>query len=317
MIKLKIVISAIAVLFVPGGLVFAAFNDIGVGARPLGLGGAFVAIADDGNAAHYNAAGLGFIDKYQLSATYAQRFQGLIRYDYIGGILPLAAAGTLGLSIGILSEESEIYDEQTIKLSYGKSFLQKFAFGVNLKSLGTRYDEENESVRANPYFAEKTAASAFSFDVGLLAKPVPGFSWGLSVENLLPADISVSEANEDKIPVNMRTGFAYSLEAIAETIAQESLREALKSSVGLLDVSFRDGNRQIHAGAEVWFNQSIGVRGGYAVSSGVNGAGAVVVGGSARIPISEFNLQLDYAFQILTGNLENNTTQRISLNVMF
>jgi len=49
----------------------------------------------------------------------------------------------------------------------------------------------------------------------------------------------------------------------------------------------------------------------------VNGAGAVVVGGSARIPISEFNLQLDYAFQILTGNLENNTTQRISLNVMF
>lgn len=317
MIKLKIVIAAIAVLFVPTGSALAAFNDIGVGARPLGLGGAFVAMADDGNAANYNAAGLGYIDEIQLSATYAQRFQGLIRYDYIGGVLPLANAGAVGLSIGVLSEDAEIYGEQTIKLSYGKSFLQTLAFGVNFKSLATRFDQDNESVRANPYFAENTAASAFSLDVGILAKLVPGLNWGLSAENLLPADVSISEANEDKVPVNIRTGFAYSLEAIAETIAHESLRQALKSSVGLLDISFRDGNRQINAGAEVWFNQSISVRSGYAVKSGVNSATSVVVGGSAKIPVSTFNLQLDYAFQILTGNLENNTTQRVSLNVVF
>ena len=53
---------------------YAAFNDIGVGARPLGLGGAFVALADDSNAANYNAAGLGYIDAIHLGGTHAQRF---------------------------------------------------------------------------------------------------------------------------------------------------------------------------------------------------------------------------------------------------
>ena len=59
MTKLKIAICAIWLfisIFTP--MTFAAFNDIGVGARPLGLGGAFVALADDGNAASYNSAGL-------------------------------------------------------------------------------------------------------------------------------------------------------------------------------------------------------------------------------------------------------------------
>ena len=317
MIKLKFGIFLMGILFLLNGIALAAFNDIGVGARPLGLGGAFVAMADDGNAANYNAAGIGYIDEIQLSTTYAQRFQGLIRYNYIGGILPLSSAGTVGVSIGILSEDADIYHEQTFKVTYGKAVSQRLALGVNFKSLGTRFNEDNESVRANPYFEENTSASAFSFDVGILAKPVSGLSLGLSAENLLPADVSISEANEDKVPVNIRTGLAYSLGAIAETIAQESLREVLKSGVGLLEVTFRDGDRQIHAGAEVWFNQSIGVRSGYAVKSGVNSATAIVVGGSAKIPISTLNLQLDYAFQILTGNLEDNTTQRVSLNLIF
>lgn len=317
MIKLKIVTSVIGILFFLNGIALAAFNDIGVGARPLGLGGAFVAMADDSNAANYNAAGIGYIDEIQLGTTYAQRFQGLIRYNYIAGVLPLSTAGAVGVSIGILSEDADIYHEQTFRVTYGKALSQQLALGVNLKSLGARFNEDNESVRANPYFEENTSASAFSFDVGILAKPVSGLSLGLSAENLLPADVSISEENEDKVPINIRTGLAYGLGAIAETITQESLRDVLKSGVGLLEVTFRDGERQIHAGAEVWFNQSIGVRGGYGVKSGVNSATAIVVGGSAKIPISTLNLQLDYAFQILAGNLEDNTTQRVSLNLIF
>ena len=35
----------------------AAFEDVGVGCRPLGMGNAFVAVADDINATYYNPAG--------------------------------------------------------------------------------------------------------------------------------------------------------------------------------------------------------------------------------------------------------------------
>ena len=76
----KIKLSCFYILFMTlcfTPLTFAAFNDIGVGARPLGLGGAFVALADDSNAPNYNAAGLAYIEEIQIGATYAQRFSGL------------------------------------------------------------------------------------------------------------------------------------------------------------------------------------------------------------------------------------------------
>ena len=39
-----------------------ALFDIGMGARALGMGGAFVAVADDANALYYNPAGLALIE---------------------------------------------------------------------------------------------------------------------------------------------------------------------------------------------------------------------------------------------------------------
>ena len=318
---MRIAISAIGLLILCAGGAVAAFNDIGVGARPLGMGGAFVALADDGNAANYNAAGLGYINAAHLSMTTAQRFRGLINYNHIGGVLPLGSVGSLGASIGILSEDSEVYKEQTITVSYGKTFLQKFALGLNLKSFSTRFDANNESVSAhlksNSQFFTHTAAADFSFDLGLMASPVTGLTLGLSAENLLPANVSVSEVGEDLVPRNIRVGLAYRLATVAATTKQEALREVLKSGLGLFEVTFRDGDRQIHAGAELWINKMIGVRAGYSLRSGVNRATSIALGGSVKLPVAALRVQLDYAFHIVTGVLADNTTQRFSLNLMF
>ena len=111
---------------------------------------------------------------------------------------------------------------------------------------------------------------------------------------------------------------AYNLAAIAENTQQESLREILKSGLGLIEIDFRDGDRHVRVGAEVWLNRSIGLRAGYALKSGVNSATTIALGGSAKIPVSTaLALQLDYAFQILSGDFEDNTTQRVSLNLIF
>ena len=91
---------------------YAAFNDIGVGARPLGLGGAFVALADDSNAANYNAAGLGYVSQIQVGATTAQRFNGLITYNSISTVIPLGNVGAVGANFGVLAEDSEDRDER-------------------------------------------------------------------------------------------------------------------------------------------------------------------------------------------------------------
>ena len=319
--RVRIVVGAIGLLIMCTEGAVAAFNDIGVGARPLGMGGAFVALADDGNAPSYNPAGLGYINAAHLSLTTAQRFRGLINYNYISGIVPLRSVGAFGASIGILSEDSEVYKEQTATISYGKTFLEKFALGLNLKSFSNRFDESNESVSAhlenNSQFFAHTSVTDFSFDLGLMATPVTGLTLGLSAENLFPANLSVSEAGEDFVPQNLRFGLAYRLATIAATSKQEALREVLKSGIGLFEVAFRDVAWQSHIGAELWLNRTIGVRAGYSLRSGVNRATGIALGGSVKLPIGALRLQLDYAFQTVTGTLADNTTQRFSLNLIF
>ncbi len=296
---------------------YAAFNEIGIGARPLGLGGAFVALADDSNAANYNAAGLAYIEDIHISATHAQRFNGLVSYNTIVGVVPLGGIGTLGANIGILTEDSDIYREQTIRLSYGRTIIKQLGLGINLKHLGTSYDETNEFVAENPYFAN-TSSSALSLDLGLLAKPFNSLSLGVSIENLVPADISISETHEDPIPMNIRAGITYSLESIAEMSAQgAAISNLLKETLGTFEVTSRDGEIYTSVGVEMWVIKTIGIRGGFARNNSTNTATSFSLGGSAMLPIGGSLLQLDYGIQLLNGDFQDNTTQRFSVNLLF
>ncbi len=320
-----IYILFIILVFTPS--TFAAFNDFGVGARPLGLGGAFVALADDSNASHYNAAGLAYIDKIQFGATYAQRFSGLVNYNTIGGIVPIGGLGTLGANIGLLAEDSAIYREQTIRISYGRTLIRQLGLGLNLKLFGTTFNEGEASVIENPYFAQ-TSSSAVSLDLGLLAKPINSLRLGVSVENILPADISVYDTEADvlgietdtadTVPLNIRAGIVYDLESIAEMSAQgASITNLLKATLVAVEVVSRDSEIYTRLGIEMWVNNAIGVRGGYGMNNSGNPATTLSLGGSAKIPISKTALQLDYGFQLLTGDLQDNTTQRFSVNLLF
>ena len=224
----------------------ATFNDIGVGARPLGLGGAFVALADDSNAANYNAAGLGYIDVIQVGFTRAQRFNGLITYNSVSGIIPFGRIGSIGASLGVLAEDSEIYREQAVRISYGNALFKQLAIGANLKFFGTSFDEANEFVAENPYFTQ-TSSSAVSFDLGVIAKPFQSLSIGASVENLLPANMSISDTHTDSVPLNIRAGLVYRLESIAEMSTQgAAVSNLLKSSLGTVEIASRSGEIYTH-----------------------------------------------------------------------
>jgi len=316
-ISISIMVSFF-IVFPP--LTYAAFNDIGVGARPLGLGGAFVAAADDGNAMRYNAGGLGYIDDIQLNLTYARHFSGLINYNYAGIVLPFGSAGSFGASFGLLSEESKIYKEQTITLSYSIKLLNQISAGMSFKLLGTSFDESNEDIQENPYFTKKTSTSAFTIDLGLLAKPITGLNLGIAAENLIPSDVSISEdvpEDETNIPINIRAGLAYNLAAIAQSAQQEALRDVLAQTQIMSEFSLRNGESEIHFGAESWVHKSISIRGGYGSKSGVHSSSSIAIGASIKIPISESALQFDYAFQIIMGELKSNVAHRVSTNIIF
>ena len=73
-------------------------NVVGSGARAMGMGGAFIAVADDATAASWNPAGLGGVVYRQLSFNHV-RWMEDIQFNHIGYVHPVAGQGTYGLSV--------------------------------------------------------------------------------------------------------------------------------------------------------------------------------------------------------------------------
>jgi hypothetical protein len=79
------------------------FLATGFGAKALGMGGAFVSIADDASAVYWNPAGLYQLDRRQALLMHSQRFGGLVDYSTFSFAMPLSreaqaeAAGAIGL----------------------------------------------------------------------------------------------------------------------------------------------------------------------------------------------------------------------------
>ena len=101
MARLKIIlIIMISFLLFSSGLGWGASvdpSDVGVGARPMGMGKAFVGLADDGNAIFVNPAGLATFDSLKL-ASMQTTILGDINYIVLGGANPYDF-GTLGVGL--------------------------------------------------------------------------------------------------------------------------------------------------------------------------------------------------------------------------
>lgn len=78
----------------------AALLEIGVGARPLGMGGAFTGLSDDENAAFYNPAALAFLTARGLTSLYTRQFE-LLDYSAIGLAGPSLGLQFLQLQAGV------------------------------------------------------------------------------------------------------------------------------------------------------------------------------------------------------------------------
>ena len=86
------------------GVDSGAFARDGIGARAWGMGGAFVAIADDASAGFWNPAGISYLDGYHLGGTYFfGRFDtpGLKSQDLSLLVRPIQTGSLASLGLGI------------------------------------------------------------------------------------------------------------------------------------------------------------------------------------------------------------------------
>lgn len=294
-----------------------AFQDMDFDARSAGMGGAS-GIVDGGlTSVSNNVATLGFADDIQIGMTHSSIFAGLVRADFIGISLPLGKLASFGVWGSMLGEAKGIYSEKTICLGYAVKPASNLALGLAVKSLITDYDSGNDVVKTNPYFS-KTSSTAFTGDIGVAVNPTEGLFIGISLQNVIPTDISISSSEGDQVPVIARASISYKLSSIASGVQQKFMRELLSRSQGNFELSQRSDDTTIRLGMESWLSDMLAARFGYAYCGGkLQGGSIFSLGGGLNLKLGGMRLTLDYAYQTVIGDLVDNTSHRISSTFIF
>ncbi len=113
-----------------------SFADIGLGLRPLGMGGAYTALAFDEHAVRWNASLLGDVLDPSAGFSWAKQFN-IISYNYASIAYPISDMG-LGVGGYIISAGDDVYRETTIGLGAGITgdnfqLSENILFGSTLK----------------------------------------------------------------------------------------------------------------------------------------------------------------------------------------
>ena len=159
-----------------------AFLRNGVGARPLGMGGAYTAVAEGAEAVYYNPAGLGFLPKIMFTSSYKtlslDRHFGYVAISFpIRGEAAMAASWVnAGVSDVVGRGESrQIFGEignssNAFALSFAKALHPRFSFGANLQYIQEKLDD--------------LETFAIGLNAGIIGKPYENISIGAAFKNL-------------------------------------------------------------------------------------------------------------------------------------
>ncbi|MGA3245399.1 MAG: PorV/PorQ family protein [Bacteroidota bacterium] len=167
------------------GTTAATFLEIGVGAQAIGMGGAYVSVANNSTALHWNPAGVASLSDMTIDVVHTNWIADT-KFDFAGAVLPLGSAGTLGFSLTALTmgdmqvrtvelpEGTGEYfsaGDLAAGISYARQLTERFAIGVTAKYVQQTIWHES--------------ASAFAIDLGTTFKTdlFGGMTIGASLSN--------------------------------------------------------------------------------------------------------------------------------------
>ncbi|HRY30766.1 MAG TPA: PorV/PorQ family protein, partial [Elusimicrobiota bacterium] len=196
------------------------FLSWGAGARSMGMGKAFTAVADDASATYWNPAAMVQMERKELQAMHVSLFEDT-SFDFVSYVHPTARAGTLGLNftrlvsggfekIAItldptsqeivklqkLGDFSDI--NQAYGISYGRQFVENMSIGVTGKVINHTIDDFRQNF--------------FSLDAAFFAKElIPHYRLALMAQNVVT---QVSGETDDKLPLTLRVGHGLGLRRV-------------------------------------------------------------------------------------------------------
>ncbi len=311
------------------GTTAAQFLKIGVGARAVGMGGAFVAVADDATAIYWNPAGISRLEKNEAVIIHTNWIAD-ISFDFAGVVIPAGSWGNIGVAVTSLSMpemkvrtigEPEGTGERfsagdlAIGLTYARDLTDRFSIGFNFKYINQRIWH--------------MGASAFAVDAGtLFDTDFYGMKIGMSILNfggeigysgrdlLVYYDLNpdffgdneriIAALHTDKwpLPLMFRVG------VVADLLKGRDNRLTLS-----IDAKHpNDNTESVDLGMEYVFREWISIRGGYSSLFLKDSEEGFTLGCGLKHGFGNSQLKLDFAYADF-GRLHN--AKRLSLSFVF
>lgn len=243
------------------------FLKFGIGARAMGMGNSFVAVANDATAIYWNPAALTRITEHQVFVSYADRFGAGVQ-DQSGGIalrwlkrvnVGFALART---SLGDIKRTTEgvvdsrgrpiiegTFDDAEVALMFASGIRvhEILSIGLTAKYMIHELYDKN--------------ATAIALDLGWMFRPVSSLSLGLNAQNINRARMkwNTQSSHFDRIPANFKFGGALALMDSRLTVSA--------------DLNVPDfGSLSLHSGVEFAATEFFVMRGGLAETKVATGA---------------------------------------------
>lgn len=282
------------------------FLQLGFGARALGMGGAFVAVADDATGGFFNPAGLVQITKRTFGAFYRKMTLDR-RLSYVVYNQPVRDEATIALAwinagvANVMGRDGdgnptgEISNYQNaVQMLFGRKIIEQFSVGLTIEYI--QFNLANIS------------AYGVGFGVSAMGRPTPELRLGLAVENLgmkyswTSGDYwtrhdpnLLGTSVEEDFPFNVRMGASYLLWEDKILFSSEIEKNEKQKE-------------KIHLGVEAWALENVAGRMGY-------DRGSFTFGLGLRQDIQSATLGFDYAF--VTSLADDSADHLISLQFEF
>lgn len=268
----------------------------GTGARAMGLGRAYVAVADDPTAVFWNPAGLELVPRATFTLFHNQLFEGTL-YDFMGFAYPTLTYGTIGAGFTRLgtgdipiTTKNNVrlgemnYEEDELYISYGKKLPYNLYGGFTFKFRRQQFSFINQN------------ASGLGLDLGAMYRPnwegklLEGLGFGISYRNLISPDLKPGSKVENE-PYILTFGLVKGLQ----------MGESGKVNL-VMDYQQSEFVSALHTGTEYVFRDMGTVRLGFDNSSLAVGAG-----------INYSFMHIDYSFGSNISSGDFPPTHRFSI----
>jgi len=304
------------------GTTAAAFLEIPVGAPAVGIGGAFVSIANDASALYWNVGSISTLGKFDVQLSHMS-WIGDTKFNFVGLVLPLENFGTLGLSFTSLSMEDmrvrtveqpegtgEFFSAGNISigLSYARNLTDRFSIGITAKYIS----EEIWHMQSQGWAID--AGTIFKTDIlggMIIGATISNFGTSMKLDGrdtryLIRVD-ETKEGSSESVPTNIEMNswdlpLSFRIGISTNAFNTDTYRLTMAADA----IHPNNDYPNMNLGAEFAFMEIFMIRGGYnsLFLADAEGGLSLGVGLNSKMLFSEAIVQFDYAYRDF-GRLQN------------